>query len=365
MNDKYTQFISEQEEAQNLVSDDATKIQYILDENGELVEISKDKCKPVEFPIKHKLINAFEVFVRVDGAENYWISNYGRCVNNSNRKDKNTFYEHKKGNCHLTIFQADKYKVETSPAELVAKHFLIKNGGNRIWHIDNNLNNNWYKNLAYVNYQQYRDLKNGKVKWKDLNIHQEYIEYENKASTSAYIVYNGIRTRCKGKDNADNYHTCYDNSTMCQEWLDNPKSFVKWYLDHYYQCGKESMAVDKDLFGKGSHIYSPDTCCILPQGLNTLLSNCKKHRFANKTKPDDMLPYGVRYNGKQDKYYSEITLNGTNERIKLGYHDTPEEAFDEYKRMKEADIYLTAVKYKDKIPDYIYKQLLTVEIQPY
>ena len=365
MNGKYIQSISEQEDSQNLISYDTPKIQYILDENGELVEILKDKCKPVEFPIKHKLINAFEVFVRVEGTENYWISNYGRCVNNANRKDKNTFYEHKKGNCHLTIFEADQYKVETSPAELVKKHFLIKNGGTRIWHKDGDENNNWYKNLLYVNNQQYRDLKSCKVKWQDLNIHQEYIEYENKASHNAYSVYNGIRSRCKGKNNGENYHACYDNATMCKEWIDTPKSFVQWYLEHYYQCGKESMAVDKDLFGKGSHIYSPDTCCILPQGLNSLLSNCKKHYFTNKSKTDDILPYGVRYSDKQAKYYSEITLSGTNERIKLGYHDTPEEAFDEYKRMKEADIYLTAAKYKNKIPDYIYERLLTMEIQPY
>lgn len=47
-----------------------SKMQFILDENGELQEISKDKCKPVEYPIKYKLKNAFEVFVRVDGTEN-------------------------------------------------------------------------------------------------------------------------------------------------------------------------------------------------------------------------------------------------------------------------------------------------------
>lgn len=75
----------------------------------------------------------------------------------------------------------------------------IKNGGNRIWHKDGDENNNWYKNLLYVNNQQYRDLKSGKVKWQDLNIHQEYIEYENKASHNAYSVYNGIRSRCKGR----------------------------------------------------------------------------------------------------------------------------------------------------------------------
>lgn len=73
------------------------KLQYILDENGELTEIPKEQCKVVEYPIKYKLKNAFEVFVRVEGTENYWISNYGRCVNNLNYKDKNRFYLHKKG----------------------------------------------------------------------------------------------------------------------------------------------------------------------------------------------------------------------------------------------------------------------------
>lgn len=82
-----------------------SKMQFILDENGELQEISKDKCRTVEYPIKYKLRNAFEVFVRVEGTENYWISNYGRCVNNLNHKDKNTFYEHKQGKCHYTVFE--------------------------------------------------------------------------------------------------------------------------------------------------------------------------------------------------------------------------------------------------------------------
>ena len=72
-------------------------VQYILNELGELTEIPKDQCKPVEYPINYKLKNAFEVFVRVDGTENYWISNYGRTVNNLNHKDKNTFYAHKEG----------------------------------------------------------------------------------------------------------------------------------------------------------------------------------------------------------------------------------------------------------------------------
>ena len=91
---------------ENVNKNTETKMQFILDENKELQEIPKDKCKPVEYPIRYRLKNAFEVFVRVDGTENYWISNYGRCVNNLNRKDKGTFFKHKEGKCNCTVFEA-------------------------------------------------------------------------------------------------------------------------------------------------------------------------------------------------------------------------------------------------------------------
>lgn len=62
----------------------------------------------LEYPIKYKLKNALEVFVRIKYTENYCISNYGRCVNNLNRKDKNTYYEHKYGKFHYTIYEIKK-----------------------------------------------------------------------------------------------------------------------------------------------------------------------------------------------------------------------------------------------------------------
>lgn len=48
-----------------------------------------------------------------------------------------------------------------------------------------------------------------------------------------------------------------------------------------------------------------------------------------------------------------IKLFGTEKAKKLSEWDTPEEAFAEYKAIKQADILIAAVKYKDKIPDYI------------
>ena len=360
-----------------------SKMQFILDENRELQEIPKDKCRPVEYPIKYKLKNAFEVFVRVDGTENYWISNYGRCVNNLNHKDKNIFYEHKQGKCHYTVFEIEydqvknkrgqltgevvrnRYKRDTTPEDLVVDTFLVKYKGRfKVWHKDGDESNNWYKNLLTVTQDDYKNLKAGKVTWQELNLEQKYIEYENKASYHAYTVYNGVLARCKATEATDSIHKCYNKTAMWQGWIDDPKSFVKWYLEHYYECGEEEMNLDKDLFGDGSDMYHPDFCCILPNGLNTLLANSKKHYKEDET-PENVLPLGVSYNSKTRKYKSSIQFTGAEKPIPLSEWDTAEEAFAEYKIMKQADILLVAAKYKESVPDYIYDRLLKVEVKPY
>lgn len=419
MSNSNTEFIKE-----SIIETTEPKIQFILDENKELQEIQKEKCSPVKYPIKYKLKNAFEVFVRVDGTENYWISNYGRCVNNLNHKDKDTFYEHKQGKCHYTVFEIEKHivsypaikskngtkkpdkkkekiervfcanvpeeecipileekqkengrriysmlkirsKRETSPEELVANAFLVRYKGRaRIWHKDGDESNNWYKNLLTVADEDYKRLKKGKVTWQELNLEQEYIEYENKASFNAYRIYNGILARCKSTKETISIHKCYNHATMWQGWIDDPKSFVKWYLEHYYEVDGEEMDVDKDLFGDGSDMYHPDFCCILPKGLNTLLANSKKH-YKDGENPDNTLPLGVRYNSKTKKYYAEITFTGAERVIQLTEFDVPEKAFAEYKMMKKADILRVVAEYKNRIPDHIYKKLLEVEVKPY
>lgn len=359
------------------------KIQYILDANGNLTEMDRSHAVPVENPIKYKLKNAFEVFVLVKGAENYWISNYGRCVNNLNHKDKNTFYEHKQGAVHLTVFEIERqpekdkrgkptgkmevtrWKRETSPKDLVAETFLnTYKKRNKIWHKDGDCSNNWYKNLIYVGTEDYVDLKAGRITWESLEYEQEYIEYENRASYQAMMIYNSIRVRCKDTEGKDYIRACYQKSTMWQEWIEQPRKFVKWYLEHYYEVDNESMAVDKDLFGNGSGMYHPDFCCILPQGLNTMLSNMKKPYKDGQTE-DDVLPLGVNYSGKTGKYYGIISFMATDLKIKLSECNTPKEAFLEYKVMKQADILMVAARYKERIPDYIYDRLLKVEVEPY
>jgi hypothetical protein len=95
-----------------------------------------------------------------------------------------------------------------------------------------------------------------------------------------------------------------------------------------------------------------------------MLSNCKKHRTP-KWKSSMGLPLGVRYSTRMKMYYGEITPYGHDEVIRLSYWDTPDEAFEEYKKMKQADILIMAAKYKNKVPKHIYDALLKVEVKPY
>ena len=124
------------------------------------------------------------------------------------------------------------------------------------------------------------------------------------------------------------------------------------------------MAVDKDLLFPGNKEYAPDKCCIIPQTLNTMLSNCKKHRLTWIKKSAD-LPLGVRHDKGVGMYYGYIKPCGHDEVIRLSYWDTPEEAFEEYKRHKQADILIMADKYKNKVPKKVYDALLKVEVKPY
>ena len=66
-----------------------------------------------------ELIANDEIFVLVNGTNNYWISNHGRLVNNL----RSNFRIHKTGYAHYTLSGIDK-KIETYTDKLVAEHFL-------------------------------------------------------------------------------------------------------------------------------------------------------------------------------------------------------------------------------------------------
>jgi hypothetical protein len=300
-----------------------------------------------------KLIADDEIFIMVNGTSNYWISNYGRPVNNLH----GDFRMHKTGYAHYTLSGIDK-KIETYTDKLVAEHFLEKpDKCNKIWHIDMDRDNCYYRNLIWVNNEEYMDLQRGIVLVEDLGRQQEYVPYITLKSNTAYSIWNGIYIRCY-RDNR-----VYDGAYMCDLWKNDKDSFVEWWHSEYYECDGESMAVDKDLLYPGNKEYAPDKCCIIPQTLNTMLSNCKKHK--TKWKSSLNLPLGVRYDRAIKMYYGEFRPFGHDEVIRLSYWETPEQAFEEYKMHKQADILIMADKYKSKVPRKVYEALLKVEVKPY
>lgn len=320
-----------------------------------------------------ELLGNDEIFVQVEQTDHYWISNYGRLINNM-RKDK-TFFYHKmdSGNpersVHWTIVTYDidgsAVHEETNPEILVASHFLMKpKDCRKIWHIDENMNNNYYKNLIYVTEEEYRLLWKHVKTVTEIGREQEYYDYNTVKGNPAYSIWNGIYARCYGGGSLM-VNRCYDEAFMCDEWKDNRDSFAEWYAANYYECDGERMAVDKDLLHRGNKEYAPDKCCLLPETINSALASATKRRSCYRPTNQKVYAIGVDYDGTRNKFFAKITPFGHNKIVKLHYWDTEEEAFQEYKLFKESEIRILALRYKDKIPEHLFDALIKYEVRPY
>lgn len=83
-------------------------------------------------------------------------------------------------------------------------------------------------------------------------------------------AYEGMKRRCSFQSGA------YEKVELCDEWKDDFESFSNWYYKNLWRC-KEPLQVDKDLLSpKGTKIYSPQTCCLLPRSLNVFLAGKRK-----------------------------------------------------------------------------------------
>jgi hypothetical protein len=321
-----------------------------------------------------ELLGSDEIFVQLKDTNQYWISNYGRLVNNM-RKDK-SFRFHKmssgtgKRSVHWTVVLYEEdgtpIHIETNPEQLVAEYFLLKkNGYTKIWHIDEDVNNNHYKNLIYVTAEEYRLLSKQVLSVSKLGREQEYHEYNTVKGNPAYNIWNGIYARCYGSDSMV-VNRCYRDAFMCEEWKNDRDAFAEWYSTNYYECDGEVMAVDKDLLCRGNKEYAPDKCCLLPQTINSVLASATKRRsgYSNISgkKP---YPIGVGYDNARGKFYARITPFNHDKQVKLHYWDTEDEAFQEYKLFKESEIRILAARYRDKIPDHIFDALVNYEVRPY
>lgn len=143
----------------------------------------------------------------------------------------------------------------------------------------------------------------------------KYPTVEDGKLTKEYITWCGIIKRCFN-DKLKQKQPAYKDAMCCDEWL-NYENFYEWLhsqenFDRWINGYR--WALDKDILIKGNKLYSPDTCCLVPQNVNCLL--LKRDALRGN------LPLGVRQNGNKFQ-------------TKHGTYETAEEAFYAYKLQRE------------------------------
>lgn len=167
----------------------------------------------------------------------------------------------------------------------------------------------------------------------------------------SYRVWNNMLNRSINERTKDKMPT-YEGVSVCDEWLIY-SNFKSWFYspENGYI---EGYSLDKDILVKGNKIYSPDTCCFVPQEINTLFIN--RRRFRGE------YPIGV---SKSTSGRYKSTVNCRNTRINIGTFDTIEEAFNAYKEAKESIIRQIANEYyvEGLITEKVYNAMLAYRIE--
>jgi hypothetical protein len=137
-------------------------------------------------------------------------------------------------------------------------------------------------------------------------------------------------------------------------YFHNFQNFAKWYDENYYEIEGQRMELDKDILIKGNKIYSPETCVFVPQFINSLFVKSDTKRGG--------LPLGVHFD-KQTKKYRASCNNGKGKQVPLGRFNSPEDAFQSYKKFKEDVIKKVAEEYKDNIPNVLYEAMINYKVE--
>lgn len=143
----------------------------------------------------------------------------------------------------------------------------------------------------------------------------------------------------------------YTECEVCKEWH-TFSNFAKWFVspENGYMDGYQ---IDKDILVKGNKVYSPDTCCFVPQEINTIFTK----RESQRTK----YYIGVYTNKKKFAAY----LHKYGVLTYIGLFPTPEEAFYAYKVEKEAYIKEVAQSYYNKglVTERVYNALMNYNVE--
>ena len=169
-----------------------------------------------------------------------------------------------------------------------------------------------------------------------------------------YSVWNNIRQRCYNLNTQDKLYPQYAGCTMSDDFLVFSK-FKEWY-NNQIGCDQDGWHIDKDLLVKRNKVYSAETCVLLPQQINTLITG------ANAIRGD--LPKGVYYDkskGINSRYRARVSQDG--KYVCYGSYSNLDDAWLAYKEAKEAWVKVVAERWKDKIDPRAYNALLNYTVE--
>lgn len=169
-----------------------------------------------------------------------------------------------------------------------------------------------------------------------------------------YSKWNNMFIRCyntKYKRKTPTYEGC----EVCEEWR-NFDNFLEWFNDPANGY-REGYQLDKDLLVQGNKVYSPETCCFIPQTINAMMTRSQKIRGKVKS-------IGVTLRG--GKYVARCNF-GHKEAKVVGIFDNEQDAFNAYKKAKEGHIKQVAKELfsKGEITENVYKALLNYDVKQY
>lgn len=156
---------------------------------------------------------------------------------------------------------------------------------------------------------------------------KKYPTIINGKDIKEYKSWHSMLQRCFD-EKLKNKHPTYKDVSCCEEWL-NYENFYEWLHEQEnfvkWLNNEDRWSLDKDILIKGNKIYSPNTCCLVPIGVNNLFIKNNVNRGS--------LPIGVVKHGRG---YRVMCCNPfTSELENLGVYLTIEEAFQVYKEHKE------------------------------
>ena len=150
-----------------------------------------------------------------------------------------------------------------------------------------------------------------------------------------------------------NEHPTYIECLVCEEWH-NFQNFAKWYEENYYEIKGERMNLDKDILVKENKIYSPETCIIVPDKINSL--------FTKRNNDRGKYPIGVSYHETHNILDVHCNKGGEQEYLGRFPLDKPFQAFTAYKNFKESYVKKVADEYKELIPVELYNAMYNYKV---